>query len=270
MKTIDTHTHIIKGAYKDKLDDVFRKANENNMIVINIPLGVKTSYEILETSKKYSWSLPTVGIHPDFINRFKESDLKEIDDMIDENVIAIAEIGLDYHRKSDDKELQKHIFKSQIEIAKKHKLPIILHILDAHDDVYEIIKNYTNQRFLLHAWSGNIEMTKKFLSLSENIYFSFGGIITWTQEEIHKSWEVPDLMRETIKLIPLDKMFFETDCPGLTPEPIKNKTNYPWYINNVFDYAEDLLKVSKNVLKENNNINAKTFFNLDFSFKKNN
>ena len=252
----------------DKLDDVISKVKDNNMIVINVPLGVKTSYEIMEQSKKYNWILPVVGIHPDFINRFKESDLDEIDKLVDDSVIAIGEIGLDYHRKNDDKELQHHIFESQIKIAIKHNLPIILHILDAHDDVYEVIKKYPNQKFLLHAWSGSVEQTKKYLMLSKNIFFSFGGIITWTQEEDHKSWEVPDLMRETIKLIPMDRMLFETDCPGLTPMPMKDEINYPWYINKVFDYVSSYLSLSLEEIKNLNNENSKNFFGLNDSLMK--
>ena len=263
MKIIDTHTHIIKGAYMDKLDDVIAKVKDNNMIVINIPLGLKTSYEIMELSKNHNWILPTVGIHPDFINRFKESDLKEIDELVNDSVVAIAEIGLDYHRKKDDKDLQHHIFESQIKIAIKHNLPIILHILDAHDDVYEVIKKYPNQKFLLHAWSGSVEQTKKYLKLSKNIFVSFGGIITWNQEKLHKSWEVPNLMRETIKLVPIDRILFETDCPGLTPMPMKDELNYPWYINKVFDYASNHLSIPKEKLEKINNENAKTFFNLN-------
>ena len=262
MKIIDTHTHIIKGAYTDNINEVVSKIKEKNMIVINVPLGVKTSYEVIETNIEHNHLLPVIGIHPDFINRFKESDLYEIEEMINSNVVAIGEIGLDYHRKKDDKELQHHIFESQIKIAIKHNLPIILHILDAHDDVYEVIKKYPNQKFLLHAWSGNVFQTKKYLELSNNIYFSYGGIITWNQEKEHKSWEVPDLMNETIKMIPMNRILFETDCPGLTPEPKKDELNYPWYIDNVFNYASKILLKSKDELIKINNNNSKLFFNL--------
>lgn len=267
-KIIDTHGHILKSGYGNNLEKVINKINEEEIVVVNIPLGVKSSIEVIELHKKYKFLLPTVGIHPDFINRFKEEDLKIIEELITDDVVAIAEIGLDYHRKNDieDKRLQKHIFESQIKIAQKYNLPIVIHVLDAHDDLIEIIKNYPKQKFLMHCWSGSIKHTKELLDFSNNIYFAFGGEITTKQLKKHRSWEVPDLMKKTIRLIPENRLLFETDCPGLIPDPYRAKgeeTNYPWYIKDILKFVSKELNIEYIELLKLGNKNAMEFYELD-------
>ncbi len=264
---IDTHAHILKAGYRDDLESVINRIKEEGMTVVNIPIGVSTSYEVLELNKQYDFLHPVVGIHPDFINRFKESDLKEIDEMVTDKVVAIGEIGLDYHRKNDeeDKKLQKHIFITQIEIAKKHNLPVVIHVLDAHDDLIEIVKNYPEVKFLFHCWSGSVEHTKTLLETNPNSWFAFGGEITTQQQENHRSWEVPDVMKETILLIPKDKLLFETDCPGLIPDPYRSngeELNYPWYIIEVFKTSAEILGMDIDELIELGNKNAREFYNI--------
>ncbi len=266
-KIIDTHAHISVAAYGEDLKEVIKKIKDNNMTVVNVPIGVTSSIEAIALAEEYDFLKPVVGIHPDFINRFKEEHLDQIDNLVNDKVVAIGEIGLDYHRKNDpeDRKLQKHIFVKQIEIAIKHNLPIVIHVLDAHDDLIEIIKDYPEQKFLFHCWSGTKEQLATILKNNKYSWFSFGGEITTKQQKEHRSWEVPDLMKESLKLLPLEKILIETDCPGLIPEPYRSngeEMNYPWYIKEVIDCVSKELNISFDELNDLNTKNAKEFYSI--------
>jgi TatD DNase family protein len=152
MKAIDTHAHLVTEIkYKDSnLEDVIQDGLANLAYVFNIGIDVKTSKEVIELNKKYPRLLPVIGIHPSDANEFKPSDVLEIEELINENVIAIGETGLDYYHEHNIPK-QKESFIAHIELAKKHNLPIVIHSRDSHDDVYEIVSKYPDVKFLLHS-----------------------------------------------------------------------------------------------------------------------
>ncbi len=254
MKTIDTHSHLLKRYYKDDFHNVISKLDEHKILSINIAFDIESSKEILNLSKQHSNLLSVIGIHPNDTNNIKDSNLIELEELINDNVIAIGEIGLDYHYEDYNIDKQKEIFIKQIELAQKYNLPIIIHTRDSLEDTYKIIKKYKTQKFLLHSWSGDKEMTNKFLSISDNIYFSYNGIITFNNAELQK---------QVLKIIPKDKILFETDCPYLTPVPNRGKINYPWMVKDIIKYCSNLLEITFDELNELNNNNSIIFFNLN-------
>ncbi len=251
---IDTHAHVVKKSYQDELINVINEMRDNNTIAFNISYDINSSKEVLELNREYETLIPVIGVHPGDCQGWNQSMLIELESLITDKVAAIGEIGLDYHYDNYDKEEQAKAFIDQIELAIKYNLPIVVHTRDSLEDCYEIVKNYSEAKFLFHSWSGDKEMTEKYLSISNNIYFSYNGILTFKNAE---------MQQEVIKEIPLDRLLFETDCPWLSPVPFRGKTNYPWRTKEVIEFASELLGISFDDLNNTNNKNAYKFYKVD-------
>ncbi len=251
MKIFDTHSHVLKKSYGDELETVINKLITENIYVYNISYDLKSSKEVKELNHKYQNLIPVIGIHPNDTKDWNKNTLIELESLIDESISAIGEIGLDYHYENFNKEEQYEAFIAQIELAAKYKLPIVVHTRESLEDCYEIVKNYPDQKFLFHSWSGDELMTKKYLAISDNIYFSYNGIITFKNAHLQK---------RVLKEIPINKLLFETDCPWLSPDPFRGKTNYPWRVKEVIEYCANLLNYSFSELNQINNENTKNFY----------
>ncbi len=254
MKYIDTHAHVTNRSYKEDLLNVINKLKEENTYAYNIGTCIKDSKEIIELSKQHEYLLPVIGVHPCDTQGWTYEFINQLEDLLLNNksiVKAIGEIGLDYHHEPFDKEEQKKAFIDQIELAKKYELPVVIHTRESLEDCYEIVKNYPTVKFLFHSWSGDKEMTEKYLSISNNVYFSYNGILTFKNAQ---------LQQEVIKHIPIDRLMFETDCPWLSPSPHRGKTNYPWRVKDTINYASELLGYSIEELNNINNKNSEEFF----------
>ncbi len=252
---VDTHAHVLNKSYGEELTNVINEMKKNNTIAYNISYDIKSSKETLALNKEYNFLIPVIGVHPNDTNDWTDETLIEIESLISDNVAAIGEIGLDYHYEGYDKETQAKAFIQQIELAIKYELPIVVHTRDSLEDCYEIVKNYPQAKFLFHSWSGDKEMTEKYLSISDSIYFSYNGILTFKNAT---------LQQEVIKLIPMDKLLFETDCPWLSPTPFRGKTNYPWRTKEVIEYASELFGISFEEMNDINNKNAKSFYKVNY------
>jgi TatD DNase family protein len=138
------------------------------------------------------------------------------DKIIKEEIFAIGEIGLDYYRNHTSISKQKEFFKKQLLLAKKYNLPVLLHIRDAFEDAYNILKENEVTKGLVHCFSSDFETAKKFIDLG--FYISFSGVITFPKS---------DNIKNTATLIPFERILVETDSPYLSPVPLRGKTNYP-------------------------------------------
>lgn len=251
MKIIDTHSHVLISSYDSNLKDVIENINLNNMISFNIAFNISTSKEVLNLFEKNKNLIPVIGIHPNETKGWNIKMLNEIENLINDDVSAIGEIGLDYYREPYNKEEQKRALIDQIELAIKYNLPIVIHSRNSIEDCYEIIKNYPNQKFLLHSWEGDKEWTLKFIEISKNIYFSYNGIITFKNAL---------LQREVIKTIPIKRLMFETDCPYLSPE--RGQINHPWKVKEIIKYIAKHLDLEYDYLKKINFDSALSFYNV--------
>ena len=219
MGWIDSHCHILDEAFDD-LDQVIARIKAQDisrcMIVCCYGHEYERALALSQADKRFKVA---VGIHP--------SDVKNLTDDIWEQfytyahkieVTAIGEIGLDYYWDKDNKEQQKAIFIKQIELAKSLHKPIIIHSRDAMQDTYDILKQY-DVKGVMHCYSGSKEMAKEFVKLG--YYISLGGPVTF------KNAHEP---KEVAKIVPLERLLIETDCPYLTPEPFRGKRNEPAYV----------------------------------------
>ena len=254
MKYIDTHVHLVKESYKDNLKQNINSALSELEFVINISYNKETSIEIFEQLDKIKNMYGAIGLHPSYCNNFTSKDLLIIKELLEKRnpkVIAIGEIGLDYFREHN-LESQKKAFVEQIELAIDNNLPVIVHTRSSIVDTLNIIKNYPSVKFLLHSWSGDVEQTNKALKMN-NIYFSFNGIITFKSA---------DSIRESLEIIPIEKVLIETDCPWLSPVPLRGKINIPENVKYVYEKISELKNIDLELLTIRIKENVTNFFNI--------
>ncbi len=263
-KIIDTHAHIISRFLGNNLDALAKQIDENNIIVVNMTIGPDVVKDALDIYKKYPWILPTAGSHALFISEYKDEDINKIEALINDDIVAIGEIGLDYTNETTDeiKKLQFEIFEKQIVIAQKRKLPVIVHTRNSADDVIKIIKKYPDVKFVMHCWEGNVNQTKELLKISNKIWFGYGGKITLNDESISK------IRKKSIKKVPLNRLLLETDSPAPSTFPQsmidENKEiNYPWFIRESAKWIANYLNINEDDLIDQCNQNAIEFYNLD-------
>ena len=252
---IDTHSHIFDEAFNFDREKVIERIKTNNISkVLLVGFSKKTNKQALELASKYNFIYPTVGYHPSEANEINESDLLILENLIKENkVYAIGECGLDYYWVKDNKEAQKELFKAQIDLSIKYDLPLVIHCRDAISDVYEILKKYKGKvKFVMHCYSGSKEMALEFIKLGG--YISLGGPVTFKNSKEPK---------EVAKVVPLEKLLIETDCPYLAPHPYRGKRNEPSYVKLVLSEIANLREIDINKLEQILDNNSISFFKLD-------
>ena len=211
----DTHCHIFKEYY-DNIDNVIENAINNGvgMLIVN---GVdrKSNEEVLKLVKKYDIVYGAIGIQPEEINDYNVDNLKFIEAHInDDKIIAVGEIGLDYHYECD-RNLQKELFRKQLNIAKKYNKPVIIHSRDSIQETYDILKEF-HVKGIMHCYSGSVEMAHEFIKIG--FLISIGGVVTFKNAS---------RLIDVIKNISLEYIVLETDSPYLSPEPYRGKRNEP-------------------------------------------
>lgn len=257
-KYVDLHCHPFVEYFK-KPEDVVKGAKAvgiDKLFVVGTDL--KNSLEAINLCEKFNYTFAIIGIHPN--SAWDINLVNQLENMINNNVFGIGEIGLDYHYEySPIKEIQKEVFVKQIELANKYNLPVVVHSRDAHEDTYNIIKKYKNKypkmNFILHSYSSGIEYVKKYVELG--VYFSFSGIVTFKNAKE---------IQEASKLVPLNLIFCETDTPYLTPVPYRGKTNLPNYVIEITNFISNLKNINIDELLKNINDNVTRVF---FSDKEN-
>ena len=208
---IDTHAHIFDEQFDcDRLDVIKRIKEANLSKVVVVGFSKETNVLAQNLASKYDFLYPTAGYHPSEANDITESDIFELEKFINDNkVYAIGECGLDYYWVKDNIEKQKWLFIEQINLAIKYDLPLVIHCRDAVGDIYEILKSYKDQvRFVMHCYSGSVEMAREFVKLGG--YISLGGPVTFKNAKVPKEVAID---------VPLDRLLIETDCPYLAPTP---------------------------------------------------
>lgn len=220
MKIFDTHAHYDDEKFDKDRDEIIQSLKKANIVnCINIGCDITTSKKALELANTYDFIYAAIGIHPSELAEFKEkvdsqiNQIKKIYD--DKKVVAIGEIGLDYHWKSDNKDLQKYAFIQQIALANELGLPISIHTRDAIDDTIGIIREFSVLNGgVIHCCPFNRELVKH--GLDAGLHIAFGGTCTF------KNSKNAD---EIINMVPIEKMLIETDSPYLAPDPLRGTRN---------------------------------------------
>lgn len=247
---IDTHCHIV-SEYYDDIDEVVKNAIDNGVLKIIINgYNMQSNREVLELVKKYDIVYGALGIQPEELYDYNDDSLKFIEEHInDEKIIAVGEIGLDYHYDTD-KKLQKELFKRQLEIAYKYNKPVIIHSRDCIQETYNILKE-SKVKGTMHCYSGSKEMALEFIKIG--FLIGIGGVSTFKNAK-----NIVDV----IKYIPLEYIILETDSPYLTPEPYRGKRNEPMYIPIVAKRVADIKGLDIKEIERTTTDNARRLFDI--------
>lgn len=251
----DTHAHLNAEEYKDDLDEVISRAQEagvTNMVVVGFDRP--TIERAMELVDHYDFLYASVGWHPVDAIDMTEEDLIWIEELASHpKVVALGEMGLDYHWDKSPKDIQKEVFRKQIRLAKKVKLPIIIHNREATADILEILKEENAEEVggIMHCFSGSPEVARECVSM--NFYISLGGPVTF------KNAKKP---KEVAAEVPLEKLLIETDCPYLTPHPFRGKRNEPSYVKLVAEQIAEIKGLSYEEVAAATTKNAKKFFGI--------
>ena len=247
---IDTHCHIV-SEYYDDIENVIKNAIDNDVLKIIVNgYNMQSNREVLELVKKYDIVYGALGIQPEELYDYNDNSLKFIEEHInDEKIIAVGEIGLDYHYDTD-KDLQKELFKRQLEIAYKYNKPVIIHSRDCIQETYNILKE-SKVKGTMHCYSGSKEMALEFIKIGFSI--GIGGVSTFKNAK-----NIVDV----IKYIPLEYIILETDSPYLTPEPYRGKKNEPMYIPIIAKRVADIKDLDIKEIERTTTDNARRLFDI--------
>ena len=221
MKLIDAHCHLYPEYYGEELDQIIKNARENDVFyMVNIGTDEETSKVAIDVAENHDGVFATVGLYPEFCND-DEVDLSFIEELIkndtNHKIVAIGEIGLDYHGEGVNKENQKKHFVEQIELANKLNLPVCIHSRNADMDMLEVLKNNKiSKGFVMHCFSSSLEIAKEIVKIGG--FISFAGPITFKNARG---------LIDVVKFLPLEKIMVETDAPYMCPEPLRGKRNEP-------------------------------------------
>ena len=255
---IDSHCHLDYPGLFERLDDVVKNADNNE---VNILLTICTTLESFEKIKiivnKYDNIYGTFGIHPHETKNFIEVDLDFIIKTIKSNnkIIGVGETGLDFYYNHSDRVIQKRSFISHLRAAAKLDIPVIVHSRNTEKETYDILKKemkYRKLKILIHCFTGSKDFANKLLDLG--CYISVSGIITFKNSNI---------LAETVSSIPLDKLLVETDSPYLAPLPHRGKSNEPSYITHTVEKLASIKGVDKEIVIKNTTKNFMKLFNIN-------
>lgn len=252
IKLVDTHCHLNHKDFNDDREDIFKEIEENMEFVVNIGYDLSSSRKSVEYAEKYKNVYATVGLHPTDIgdewNPIVENALLEMGK--NEKVVAIGEIGLDYHWMTKNESIQKQWFREQMEIARKLNKPVVIHTREATEDTVKILKEFPDLHGIVHCYPGSYEIAMEVIG---NYYFGIGGVLTFKNSK---------KMVEVVKKLPLERLVIETDAPYLTPEPFRGKRNLPEYVKYVVEKIAEIKGVSVEEVAKITNQNAKEVYKI--------
>ena len=248
---IDTHCHLSLEDYDDI--DLVVKENRKNYIDKIIISGYSrdTIKETLDLIDKYSDVYATIGYHPSEADITTIDDLNLLEEQIKhEKVVGIGEIGLDYHYGNDNKDKQITLFRKQMELASKYKLPVVIHSRDAVEDTIKVLKEYPDVVGDMHCFSGSLEVANIYISMGYKL--GIGGVVTFKNSNLYK----------VVESVGLENIILETDSPYLTPEPFRGKKNSSKYVIYIAKRIAEILDVSIEKVSEITTLNAVSLFDL--------
>lgn len=264
---LDIHAHLYWKSFNADRAEVINRAREAGVEkIICVAANVEESKLSVALARQYDLKA-SAGIHPEFFNEEKDFDLSALKESLrrtaeDSSVVAIGECGLQYFSHDPNivislpqKARQKQGFEMQINLAKELNLPLIVHTrpsvgsMDAYEDILEIFHDtkYIIRNTVLHCYMGDTEVTQKFLELP-NVYFSFTGNITYPPRKEAQGTKYD--LGEVVKFIPLERIFTETDCPFLAPQPERGKRNEPAFVRHTFAKVAELKAVPSETLEK--------------------
>lgn len=253
---IDSHVHLDDAKFDYDRENLIENLKEHGLDrVYNIGADLESSIASVELADKYEIIKAVIGVHPHAASEYnQEVEDKLIELAKNENVRAIGEIGLDYYYDNSPRDIQVQVFKKQIELANKLKLPIVVHSREAAKETFDIISSYKEKykdlKFLIHCFSQSVEMMREYIKM--DCYIALGGVVTFKNSKVPK---------EVAKEVPLENLLLETDCPYLAPEPMRGKRNEPMFIKYSAQKIAEIRGISLEEFLKATDENTRRFYN---------
>lgn len=254
MKLFDTHTHLEDKRFDDDREDVIAELKYNNVLkAITVGTDIETSRQCIDIASKHEGMYAAVGLHPHDAKDFKESDIAEFEKMAaDKKVVAIGEIGLDYHYDFSPRDMQMHAFEIQMDMAQRLNLPAVYHIREAFGDFLPMVRQgRCANNAVMHCYGGSLESAK--ICLDAGMMISFTGVITFKNA---------NKILDVVKYVPIERLMIETDCPYMAPVPYRGKRNEPKYVAEVARKMAEIKGIAIEEMAEITYNNAERFFNI--------
>ena len=254
MEYFDTHAHYNDEKFDGIVDDVLKRCkNIGVKYVINIGYNIQSSIKAIELSNKYKNMYVAIGIHPSDVGKCSVDELEKVyNEYNNGKIVAIGEIGLDYSYTKENKKEQIELFKTQIKLANKLKLPICVHSRDASLDTYMTLKECpAKYGTLMHCFSPTEDLVR--LVLENGYMVAFGGNITYKRAKSFSRY---------MDMIPVEQIVIETDSPYLPPVPLRGTVNTSENLPIILDKLSEYKNISKEELSKIVYRNSLEFFNI--------
>lgn len=251
----ETHAHYDDEAFDSDRTELFDSFQWNEIgYVVNVSYDLKSSETTLEMTKKYPFLYGAVGVHPNDVDKMTSADMVLLRQMALENkIVAIGEIGLDYYYPEPEPEIQKAWFVKQMDLARELKMPMIVHSRDAAKDTIDLMQEMYAAEIggVVHCFSYSKEIARDVLDMG--FYIGVGGVVTFKNAK---------KLKEAVEYIPLDRILLETDSPYLTPEPHRGQRNSSLNLPLVAKAIAEIKGVTYEEVVEVTEQNAKTMYRI--------
>ena len=251
----DTHAHFDDEAFEEDREVLLKSMKENGVgAIVNVGASLKSTKNTLELIKQYPFIYGAAGVHPNEVGDLNEETFKWLKEAaLAEKILAVGEIGLDYHFEEPVRAIQKIWFERQLDLAREVKKPVIIHSRDAALDTYEIMVNKKAEEIggVIHCYSYSAPMALDYVKMG--FYIGIGGVVTFKNGK---------KMKEVVEAVPMDRIVLETDSPYLAPEPFRGKRNNSTLLHYVASEIGNIKKLSKEEVIEITKENAKKMYNV--------
>jgi len=262
MALVDSHCHIDGPDFEGDFSDMLNRATEAGVrAMLCVGTGSVIDGEVeraVEVARRNSNIYASVGVHPHDAKTYNDEVEGRLCELAgDSKVVAWGEIGLDYHYDHSPRDVQKAVFKRQLEKAIEYDLPVIIHSREAEEDTVELLESAAKAgdlRGVMHCFGGTAEAALRFLDLG--FYISFAGNVTFKKAE---------QLREAAKVVPLERMMVETDCPYMSPEPVRGGRNEPSRVVHTAKFLAELLSVDLKRFERETTANFEQLFRVVIS-----
>lgn len=249
----DSHAHYDDDRFDADRDQLLSKIHEEGVsYIVNAGADLPSSEKSIKLAEKYPFIYATVGVHPHEAKSVTADLEKQLTDMAkNPKVVAIGEIGLDYHYDLSPRDVQKEVFRRQLELAYKLNLPVVIHNREASGDTLDVLRNVKVHSGTVHSYSGSAEMVPELAEMG--FYFGFTGVITFKNA------------RKTVEAaaaVPMDRLLVETDCPYLAPEPFRGKRCDSSMITQIAHKLAEIKGVTPQELLDITNKNARRLYSI--------
>ena len=254
MEIIDTHCHLDFEVFDADREQVLQDARDVGLIGIVVPGTHQQGWEgLLSVCAAHDALYPVIGLHPMFLEQHQESDIEKLEYAInDSKPYAIGEIGLDYRDSVVDEGQQTFYFEQQVLLARKKELPVILHILKAHDQALKILRNNPVCGGTVHAFNGSLQQAEQYIELGFKL--GFGGMLTY---------ERSSKLRKLAAELPIESIVLETDAPDMTVFQYQYQRNSPVYLPYCLQALAEVRNEAPDVIAAQTTENAISVFRLD-------